>query len=306
MIGSVLLIIFAIIDIDLYWVLKKHNQNQKNGSVLTEIKQKPKKNTTSLLFVGDVGLGREINYQISKNSSEFPFLLVKDEISKADFAIANLEGPLIENCPMVRTGYKFCGQPDNSQGLLFAGFDLINLANNHISNYGPNGINQTVEILEKQNIDCFFGEKIVYKKINGMTFGFVGYDDIVRRLEREEVEKEIKNARKNADLVVVNFHWGEEYQPSQNQRQTTLAHWAIDAGAGLVIGHHPHVVQPSEYYNGKPIFYSLGNFVFDQLWSSQTRKGMIVKITYQDLEIKKIETKQSWINDQYQAEIVSN
>lgn len=301
-------IVFAVIDISLYQLLKKQNQTQKNEIISTEKEELvSKKNTASLLFVGDIGLGREINYQIIQNkNNSFPFLLVKDEISKADLAIANLEGPLIEDCPITRSGYKFCGRLDNGQGLAFAGFDLVSLANNHASNYGPTGISQTVETLKKLNIDCFFGEKIIYKKINETTFGFVGFDDIVRRLEREEVEKEIKLAEKSADLVVVNFHWGEEYQPNQNMRQISLAHWAIDAGADLVIGHHPHVVQPIEYYKEKPIFYSLGNFVFDQLWSNQTRKGMIVKITYQDLEVKEIETKENWINDKYQTEVIGN
>jgi len=258
----------------------------------------------TLMAVGDLGLGREINWQIQqRNDPTFPFQKITSVIQSADIATANLEGPVIENCPFIRTGFKFCGDIQNTQGLKFAGFDLINLANNHIANYGPDGIRQTIQSLTKNNLDYFNSEKIVYLEIQNLRLAFLGFDDIVRRVDLDNLKNAIKASRENSDLVVVNFHWGEEYQKQPNERQCSLAALAVDAGADIIIGHHPHVVQPLEYYKDKPIFYSLGNFLFDQLWSQETRKGGIAKIEIEKKQIKSAEIIPIYINDQYQVEI---
>ena len=259
------------------YYLSIHN-NSKEGS----------RNIT-LAFVGDVGLGREINWQINqRNDPTFPFQKTAEILKKADLAIGNLEGPLVENCPLLRTGMKFCGNPKNAEGLVFAGFDLMNLANNHISNYGPEGINQTIKTLKNHQIDYFDPEKIAFKKIDGLTIAFLGFDDIVRRVDEEKLVQKIQEAKNQADLVIVNFHWGVEYQSQPNERQRYLAHLAIDHGADLIIGHHPHILQPIEYYQAKPILYSLGNFVFDQMWSQETRTGAIALITIESNQIKEV------------------
>jgi len=293
-------VIFIITATIVFFLYQKKTSFEKITTVPTKA---PEQKSTTLLFVGDIGLGREINWQIqNKKDPKFPFLKIKSEIEDADLSIANLEGPLIENCPLTRTGFKFCGQPGNALGLKFAGFDLVNLANNHTNNYGPDGFLETSQILKKNNIDYFGKEKIVYKNLNNLTLAFLGYDDIVRRLDINEMEVAVKNSRQKADIIVVSFHWGEEYQQKPNQRQRTIAYSAIDAGADIIIGHHPHTIQPLDYYRQKPIFFSLGNFLFDQLWSEQTRTGLIAKITINNKNIIKIETVITWINDQYQVE----
>jgi len=239
--------------------------------------------------VGDIGLGREVNWQIQQhNDPTFPFQKTAEILKKADLTIGNLEGPLIENCPLTRTGMKFCGDPKNAEGLMFAGLDLINLANNHISNYGSEGINQTIKVLKNHQIDYFDPEKIAFKKINGLTIAFLGFDDIVRHVNEEKLVQKIQEAKNQASLVILNFHWGTEYQSQPNKRQRYLAHLAIDHGADLIIGHHPHVLQPGEYYQNKLILYSLGNFVFDQMWSQETRLGAIALITIESSQIKKV------------------
>ena len=274
---------------------------------LEEIKdsdKSPKTEPITLLFVGDLGLGREINWQIKKrNDPNFPFLPIKEEIENADISVANLEGTLISDCPETRAGFKFCGLPKNGQGLNFIGFDLVNLANNHTSNYGPDGFLETINILQINNVDYFGEDKIFFKNIDDLSIAFLGYDDIVRRINIDNLTSAVKDSRKKVDIVVVSFHWGEEYQQEPNQRQITLAHSAIEAGADIIIGHHPHVIQPLNYYQQKPIFFSLGNFLFDQLWSSETRTGLIAKITIENKKITKTETTTTWINDQYQTEI---
>jgi len=256
------------------------------------------------MAVGDIGLGREVNWQIrERNDPTFPFQKITSIIQSADIATANLEGPVIKNCPLVRTGFKFCGNIQNVQGLKFAGFDLINLANNHIANYGPDGIQETIQSLAKNDLDYFNSEKIVYLEIKNLRLAFLGLDDIVRRINLNYLKNTIQASRENSDLVIVNFHWGKEYQKQPSERQRSLATLAIDAGADIIIGHHPHVVQPLERYKDRPIFYSLGNFLFDQLWSQETREGSIAKIEIEKKQIKSAKIIPIYINDQYQVEI---
>lgn len=246
----------------------------------------PTSNKITLAAVGDINLGREVNYQIiQRGNPNFPFEKIKNIISSADIAISNLEGPVIENCPIVRTGFRFCGQPENVQGLTFAGFDAMNLANNHINNYGLAGFKQTVRALQTNNINYFFDDKIWYKKIGQTKLAFMGFDDTVTEVNSEKLTAKIEKAKEQVDIVVVNFHWGEEYKTKPKSRQKELAKLAIDAGADLIIGHHPHVIQPLEYYKTKPVFYSLGNFVFDQMWSEATKTGAIGLITIENKKV---------------------
>lgn len=244
----------------------------------------------TLAFVGDISLNREVNWQIAKrNDPTFPFLKTADVLKSGDLTIGNLEGPLIENCPPVRTGMIFCGNTKNVNGLVFAGFDLVNLANNHINNYENLGFQQTIQTLSNAKIDWFNENQIIYKQINGLKLAFLGFDDIVRPIDKAFLAEKINEAKTNADFIAINFHWGNEYQKYPNKRQKILAHLAIDNGADLIVGHHPHVLQPVEYYKDKPILYSLGNFVFDQMWSEETRIGAIAKVTIDENRSTKVE-----------------
>jgi len=245
-------------------------------------------NFFTIAAVGDISLAREVNFQIQqRNDPNFPFLKTAEILKKADFTLGNLESPLIENCPTIRTGVIFCGQITNISGLVFAGFDAVNLANNHILNYGLNGFNETLKTLNENKIDYFNEKNILYKKIKNINFALLGFDDIVRPINKTFLAEIIKKAKENADFIVVNFHWGSEYEETPSLRQKELAYFTIDQGADLILGHHPHTLQPLEYYKEKPIIYSLGNFVFDQMWSEETKKGAIAEITI-DTARKKI------------------
>lgn len=260
---------------------------------------------TTIALVGDISLNREVNYQISVNHNpNLPFENIACLTKNADITAGNLEGPLIANCPVTRTGMKFCGNLENVNGLTFAGFDLLNLSNNHIENYGREGIDQTIQALTDQSIDYFGLGKIGHKTIGKTKFAFVGFDDTVRPLTEKEVIDQITEAKQQADFTVVSFHWGEEYQKIPNQRQKDLAYLAIDNGADLIFGHHPHVTQTVEYYKEKPIIFSLGNFVFDQNWSRETGLGQIALITITDREIIDIKYIPVEIRDNFRPEPV--
>ena len=233
-----------------------------------------------LIATGDVSLARSVNTQIQKRHDvTWPFAKTAEVLKKADLTLINLESPLISNCPLTDAGMKFCGDKGSVAGLVFAGVDVANVANNHTKNYGPAGFEETVAVLEKNGIMASGYERVVYKKVGDTTFAFVGYSDIG---EKERDFTEIREARLKADVVVVSYHWGVEYTSQPSIRQKDLAHTVIDAGADLVIGNHPHWVQPTEIYKDKLIVYAHGNFVFDQEWSQKTKEGLVGQYTFED------------------------
>lgn len=240
-----------------------------------------------IVAAGDVLLGRSINFRMVRdNNFNWPFEKVADLLREADFSFINLEGPLVEDCLLTQTGMVFCGDRRAASGLVFAGVDACNLANNHILNYGEDGLKQTIDILSQNNIGAFGGEKILRKNIKGVNFSFLGFNEVGlgnRAYERLllDVADKIKREKEFSDVIFVSFHWGNEYTENISSRQKQLGYLAIDSGADIVVGHHPHWVQSKEIYKDKPIYYSLGNFVFDQMWSQKTREGLIVNFEFE-------------------------
>jgi poly-gamma-glutamate synthesis protein (capsule biosynthesis protein) len=199
------------------------------------------------------------------------------------------------------------------------------LANNHAGNKGKAGVEETIKGLEKVGIKSTgANNNPAIVEVRGIKFAFLGYNDIektpvVTSADEGKMEKEINEARRKADVVVVQFHWGTEYQTEVEERQKQLGHLAIDLGADLVIGNHPHWIKPVEKYKGKFITYAHGNFVFDQEWSQKTKEGVVgkyifigkklVDIEYLPVEIKDYgqpyflegEKKQQILDQMYEA-----
>ena len=177
----------------------------------------------------------------------------------------------------------FCSTPGTLGALTNAGIDIINVANNHILNYGSAGLSNTLSRLDEVNIKHFGS---VYQptviEVRGTKVGFLGFsyfggEPFLPSTKISEITSQIQSLKSQVDLVFVSFHWGEEYQDEAKVWQRLVAYQAIDAGADLVFGHHPHWVQGFEMYQDKPIFYSLGNLVFDQDWSQATREGLVIE-----------------------------
>lgn len=240
----------------------------------------------TLLFTGDVMLGRSVNKNIQQSHDpHWPFIYVRDLLRSADITYINLENPLITNCPVTDTGMKFCGDIGSVVGLTYAGIDVASLANNHASNFGPAGLEETIRTLESNNIRAIGGDRFTTISIEDHKYTFYSFNDI----GEDAMQTMSKFPKQDNELIIVTFHWGSEYQSKPSNRQITLAHLAIDNGADLVVGAHPHWVQTSEVYKGKPIYYSLGNFIFDQEWSLATKKGLVIRLTYRGLELVKSE-----------------
>lgn len=248
-----------------------------------------------MLATGDVLPARHVNIQTTNlNNFKWPYEKTADVLREADLTLINLETPLIKDCPLIDGGFTFCGNQQNVEGLVFAGVDVASLANNHAGNFGLEGVNYTTDLLNSNGILVTGRQHPVYKDIRGLKFAFLGYNDIglqegVASADEAKIQSDISEARKEAEVVVVAFHWGVEYQNQPSSRQRYLGHFAINAGADLVIGNHPHWIQPIEIYKDKIIAYAHGNFVFDQEWSLKTKQGVIGRYTFYDNQLVDVE-----------------
>lgn len=264
-----------------------------------EEQKRKKKEELSLFFVGDVMLSRDIARKIQINGDQkFPFLSVAEHLSSADIAVGNLEGPISSRGKNQGSIYSFRANPEVLEGIQYAGFDLFSLANNHIFDWGRDAIKDTMSILSSSSI-YFSGVGKNYEEANtptvinknGYSVAFLSLTNLYPKTlfatkdalgisEYDEVKilERIITMRKENDVVVILLHWGDEYKTNSNDAQKKFGRELIDAGADIVVGHHPHVAQEIEKYKNGIIAYSLGNFVFDQGFSKETMKGLALDV----------------------------
>jgi len=252
--------------------------------------------TVKIGLMGDLGLGRYITgVARSKNDFSWSFKEVSPLLQSNDFNLANLESPIIKDCPTGYTGtFTFCGD-SRFLPILKSNKFIFNLANNHIFNYGQDGFSQTKSFLSQYDINFVYSHNLdsqfLQQEINGIKFGFLGYDFISNpKLDSKQIIDAIKKYDSQVDWLILSLHWGNEYLPIAEEWRINLAHQFIDAGVDIIHGHHPHVLQQTEIYQNKPIFYSLGNFIFDQNWSIETSASEIINLTITKTEIINTET----------------
>jgi poly-gamma-glutamate synthesis protein (capsule biosynthesis protein) len=247
-------------------------------------------NVRTLLVTGDIIPARGVNYYATaRHDFLWPFRPTAAYTKNADITFINLEAPLFAGCPVsAAESFTFCGDPRFVTGLTAMGADVANLANNHLSNYGAEGITATDKLLHQHGILTTGLGPVAVINVRGLKFGFIGFNGIGLAIDKVALKAGIARARQLADVVVVQFHWGKEYErlpkadphvPTPDD-PVTIGHDAIDWGADIVIGNHPHWYQGIEVYHGKLITYAHGNFVFDQMWSEQTREGVIGTYTF--------------------------
>lgn len=294
---------------------------------LSETKVSPASEAgVSIIFVGDVMTSRTVAQKMKKNGYDYPFSGVIEYLKSADMVFANLETPITPG-PSVSSGdVVFRSDPEVANALARANIKIVSLANNHSMNFGVQGIADTFRYLMSAGVD-FVGAgnneaetyAPKYVDIDGINFAFLAFTDTdvlppgaaieviqpgVAIMGLAKAKKAIQIAKGVADVIVVSMHSGTEYTATPNQRQTNFARGVVDAGADLVIGHHPHWTQPVERYKGKYIFYSLGNFVFDQMWSRKTREGEAVKIYFSKDGVEKYDLTKIVIDDYSRPKIV--
>jgi poly-gamma-glutamate capsule biosynthesis protein CapA/YwtB (metallophosphatase superfamily) len=268
----------------------------------TELPQAPLTGAqVKLSFVGDVIFSSRVEDQLKKSGYDYPYSFVKEYLQNADYTIANLETPVTERGDVQKKEYVYRSSPLALPAFKEAGFDLVNLANNHVMDYGPQGLLDTFDSLKRADVKYIGAGKDVseaYSPIivekQGIKIAFLGFSRVVPEASWKAGVKHpgvadtynykmpveaIQKARQQADLVVVIAHWGVERQDNPDKYQTELAHRYIDAGADLIVGGHPHVLQGFENYKGKWIAYSLGNFIFTVNEVQKTLETVILQAT---------------------------
>ena len=247
----------------------------------------------TLVVTGDMIPARMVNVESTRRGDFlWPYRPTSAFVANADITFTNLETPLFSGCPEYETGFTFCGDSRFIDGLSLDGVDVANIANNHSGNFGTEGIDKTVALLDAHGIKHTGLGPPAIVDVRGLKFAFLGFNGVGQRIDREALKEGIQYARSLADVVVVQFHWGEEYQPLPvpapglaPDDPVQIGHLAIDDGADLVIGNHPHWIQPIEIYKGKLITYAHGNFIFDQTWSVETMQGVVGTYTFYDKQL---------------------
>lgn len=265
----------------------------------------------SFTACGDIIPGRHVAERMAQHGPYYPFEKVAPYLIGSDIVYANLESPLSDKAEPPFTGTSFIAPSTTIEGLRICGFNLLSVANNHSTDFGRDAFADTLELLKANNVLYVGGGansseafSPVFMDVKGIKFAFLSYNSVEGAISAtsnqpgvaniqmapyykddpsdiETVSDSVSEAGNKADVVIVFFHWGNEEVYYPNDSVVKMAHAACDAGADMVIGTHPHYVQPIEYYNGSLIAYSLGNFIFDQMFSEQVREGIIMNSMFE-------------------------
>ena len=242
-------------------------------------------------MVGDCTLGTDVNFDQStsfdafyqmKNDPGYFFQNVKDIFTADDLTVANMEGTLTTSNDRQQKTFAFKGDPSYTEILTRGGVEATNLANNHSRDYGDQSYEDTIQYLEAAGITTFGYDRTAVMDVKGIKVGLIGIyvlkDGLGRQQQVIDTIQEVKD--QGAQVIIVSFHWGTEKSNVPDDIQKTLAHLAVDQGADLVVGHHPHVLQGIEKYQGKNIVYSLGNFCFGGNKNPSDKDTMIFQQTF--------------------------
>lgn len=276
---------------------------------------------TTLIFMGDIMLSRGVDLKMRRiGDYTFPFFYIASTTRMADVAFGNLEGPISARGKNQGSEYSFRANLRVIEGLVFAGFDVLSLANNHIWDWGSDALSDTIDIL-KENAIVSVGAGRNAEEANrpaiimkgDRRIIFFAYTNLyppslyaegdrpgVSDFKEEKIAEYIRNETTHSDIVVVSMHWGNEYESLANEEQKRISRALIDAGADIIVGHHPHVSQEIERYKEGWIAYSLGNFVFDQNFSEETMKGIVLHASARRGIVEKMDVKEIKINKDFQ------
>jgi poly-gamma-glutamate capsule biosynthesis protein CapA/YwtB (metallophosphatase superfamily) len=262
-----------------------------------------------LVFGGDVMLSRHVAARMkAAGDPALPFRKIAPFFTAADLAFVNLESPFSDKGKPAMGGMVFKAPPETVEGLKLAGIDVVSTANNHTRDQHEYGLLFTLDWLEKNGIaavgtgrDEAAARAGAVLTSNGVKFGFLGYtydqrngnhkedDNRINGLDIVRMREDVAAIRQRSNVTVVSMHAGAEYARQAHPSQQQFARAAIEAGATLVIGHHPHVVQPCEEYQTGVICYSLGNLVFDQT-APGTNDGLVVEAEFKGFSLRRLRT----------------
>ncbi|MGI5970597.1 MAG: CapA family protein [Oscillospiraceae bacterium] len=254
-------------------------------------------------IAGDVLLDRKVGETMREYGEFYPFQAISDLFGNDDITIANLECPLTAAGGTAMKGKQFVfkADPGSAAVLKQAGFDALMLANNHTMDYLSAGLSDTMDALSEAGIlyagagENDYDGKPCFIEKNGVRIGILAYSSLppegfmhdsgsatimyARAGFLDDMKKEVSEAARRCDFLIVYFHWGTEFRHDASDSQVEIARAAADSGARAVFGTHPHVLQGREVYNGVPIYYSVGNFVFDKQIPEGTDESLIVRLS---------------------------
>ncbi len=300
------------------------NRNNENGTegqdtpgIADEPSEpkEPEEPELRFIAVGDIMLGRGVEYWIKQNGDyDMAFEKVKPILEMGDVVFGNLESPLTSSTKGLNKNGKIVlkGAPESVTALTSAGFNLLSLSNNHIMDYYEQGLLDTMELLDQNDIIHAGGgrnieeaRKLAIIEKSGLKIGLLAYTDMAEIIfagdpylsfaagpeksgvvprKYETIKEDIDKARGQVDLLAISLHWGIEESFRVTPEQIEFAHMLIDDGADIILGHHPHQFQGIEIYNNKPILYSMGNILFDQN-ESENMESFIVDMKYKGTEL---------------------
>ncbi len=257
------------------------------------------KKDARILFAGDMMFDRTIRIKAEEKSYMYLFSCLQEYMSSFDMVTANLEGAItpydslsVGTIPGQPNNTAFTFSPIVADTLYKNNVRMVNLGNNHSWDFGREGAGTTMTYLRDAGVNFFGspqGSIVATTTINGLRFAFVNFNQFLGMGDESVAVDAIVKVRPLVDYVFVYTHWGDEYAPA-TEGQKALAREFIDAGADLVIGSHPHVIQEHAMYKGKHIFYSLGNFIFDQYFNDEVKKGggVEVVVSKQGIEVRDV------------------
>jgi len=242
-------------------------------------------------FAGDCTLGTDENFgyegtlpavvDAHHGDLSYVFRSVAPIFNADDLTVVNLEGTLTDRGIRQSKTFAFRGPPSYARMLSLSGIEAVNLANNHTYDYGQEGFDETLAALGRENILYFGDQHILRTTIKGTPVGLAGYLGFYADFDTKwRLAADISALKSEGRIVVVSFHWGVEGSYFPDGDQLELAHYAIDQGADVVIGHHPHVLQGIEFYKGHPIAYSLGNFAFGGNANPYDKRTMLLQVKF--------------------------
>jgi len=252
--------------------------------------------STEILFTGDAMFDRTVRTAGEERGYEYVIEPLLPTFKEHDLVVMNIEGPITSSSSLSQWSkvgdlfnMRFTMSPEVAE--LLGKYDIIaHLGNNHIWDFGAEGIRETEQFLTAESVD-FFGDsngilpEALVQEVDGVQVGFVSYNEFAGG-SRARAFASLAELNDEVDFLVLYTHWGNEYETTPRQDQTELARQFVDAGADIVVGSHPHVVQTAEEYKGVPIYYSLGNLVFDQYWEKNVRCGALLSVEIRNGKVK--------------------
>lgn len=239
----------------------------------------------TLQVIGDVFLGRAVERLMNSYGPLYPTASLAPEWTSGDIVLGNFEAAIpAEHVPTPDFGFQFSVPESYLESLHALNVTHLSLANNHSTDFGVAGHQNTQLALEAAGFTAWGGSvagtsSVTYVAHEQSQVAIVALSDVGVDLQVQTAIDRVREAAENASYVMVYMHWGTEYEAASNAEQQQLARVLVDAGASSIVGHHPHVVQEVDWYQGVPIFYSLGNFIFDQYFSTEVQEGLWLTIT---------------------------